>query len=628
MTRSKVFWLSAFAACFWPLIVDAQDGLDAPARRVETIVYTTARPSNWDVFLFVDGATEPRRLTDHPAFDYNATFSPDGEWVVFTSERNGNADLFALELQTAALHQLTRDEAMDDAAAFSADGRFLTFVSTRAGSPDIYSMEFLGGKGSEPVVLASSRGNDLNPVFSPDGKQIAFSSNRETSAVIPFSAGLYVMNADGSDPRRIVTGKLFDGSPAWSPDGKRLFFNSFGVSFDAKPVRLYSISLDGTGLQEHTSQDVYSFGCTTHKDGTVAWTEAVDVPEEFNGVRFSIKAARRANWSNVTTVCNGYLRPRFDSSGKRMLCHGPGPVDDLPLMPNGNPLARPGAARNVKLPDRDIRVVGVRAYFPSLGPDGQTLIASPWVHARHGRPAGPAPILRASLDGTGMKTIFSSPDEDMLWSTVQSRDGRWLYFCKGPPMAKPDANVDIWRTRSDGSDAQNLTADCSANDAFPDVSADGNRVVFRSGREGRYQIFMMDGDGKNVQRVTDGKGYHTMPAVSPDGGYVVYSSQAGLFGSGGFRLFIKSLNEPNSQARLLEPELNDLARADMHPRFSPDGKWVVFTSSRGGLNDDWHNCGFYPQPYGDLWAAPVDGSCRAIRLTDDKWEDGLAYWAR
>ena len=569
-----------------------------------------ARPANWDVFLFVDGASEPRRLTDHPALDYNAIFSPDGEWVVFTSERNGNADLFALELRTAALHQLTHDEAMDDAAAFSPDGRFLAFVSTRAGSPDIYSMEFMGGKGSEPVVLASSRGNDLNPVFSPDGKQIAFSSNRE-GGVLPYFAGLFVMNADGSDPRRIVTGKLFDASPAWSPDGKRLFFNSIGVSFDP-PNRQSGYTASRS--MEPVSKSIQVKTCTplaVRLSRTARWRgrKRLTYPKSLMESAFQLRQLGKATGRSNNNVCKGYLRPRFDSSGKRMLCHGPGPVDHLPLMPNGNPLVRPGAARNVKLPDRDIRVVGVRAYFPSLGPDGETLIASPWVHARHGRPAGPAPILRASLDGTGMKTIFSSPDKDMLWSTVQSRDGRWLYFCKGPPMAKPDANVDIWRSRPDGSDAKNLTADCSANDAFPDVSADGNRVVFRSGREGRYQIFMMDGDGKNVQRVTDGKGYHTMPAVSPDGSYVVYSSQTGLFGSGGFRLFIKSLNEPNSQARLLEPELKDLVRLDMHPRFSPDGKWVVFTSSRGGLNDDWHNCGFYPQPYGDLWAAPVDGSC-------------------
>jgi Tol biopolymer transport system component len=123
----------------------------------------------------------------------------------------------------------------------------------RAGSPDIFSMEFMGGKGSEPVGLASSRGNDLNPVFSPDGKQIAFSSNRE-GGVLPNFAGLYVMNADGSDPRRIVTGKLFDGSPAWSPDGKRLFFSS-GVSF--VPNRSGSTaSARWRRSPGHTSQDI------------------------------------------------------------------------------------------------------------------------------------------------------------------------------------------------------------------------------------------------------------------------------------------------------------------------------------------------------------------------------------
>jgi Tol biopolymer transport system component len=62
----------------------------------------------------------------------------------------------------------------------------------------------------------------------------------------------------------------------------------------------------------------------------------------------------------------------------------------------------------------------------------------------------------------------------------------------------------------------------------------------------------------------------------------------------------------------------------MHPRFSPDGKWVVFTSNRGGLNDEWPLTP-QPQPYGDLWAVPVAGG-PAIRLTSDKWEDGPSDW--
>ena len=593
------------------------------SRETETIVYTTLRPVNWDVFLFDDATNAPRRLTDHPALDYNATFSPDGAWVVFTSERNGNADLFLLELRTNALRQLTHDRAMDDAASFSPDGKSLIFVSTRSGSPEIFKMDLSRDGGDEQAVnLSNSPGSDLNPVFSPDGTRIAFSSNRETKSPLGNEAGLYIINADGTHARRIATGKRTDGSPAWSPDGKRLYFNSIGFSFNPKPVRIYSIAVDGTDLQEHTESTAYAFDCTVRMDGAVAWTQGVDAEHEFSGASFSIKSASAGDWSKTTTVCEGYLRPRFDPSGKRMLCHGPGPVDKLTQMPNGNPFGRAGADKVVTLPDRKVRVLGVRAYFPSLSADGSAITAMPWLHPKHGRPAGPSAIYRTQLDGNSASAVFSPTDEDVLWATLLSRDSRWLFFCKGPPMAKGTTDVDIWRVRSDGSEARNLTPDSSANDAFPDVSADGKRIVFRSGRESSFQIFVCDQDGNNVRRITDGKGRHTMPAISPDGSIVVYTSQF----DGGFRLFVQSLEKAGGVSRLLEPGIADLARADMHPRFSPDGKWIVFTSSRGGFNDDWHNCGFYPQPYGDLWAVPVDGSCPAIRLTNDKWEDGLAYW--
>ncbi len=99
----------------------------------ETIVYSTIRPANWDLYLFNEPGATPRQLTTDPSPDYNPAFSPDGRWVVFTSDRHGTADLFALDLNDPGEPvRLSSSNAMEDAAAFSPDGRSLAFVSTES----------------------------------------------------------------------------------------------------------------------------------------------------------------------------------------------------------------------------------------------------------------------------------------------------------------------------------------------------------------------------------------------------------------------------------------------------------------------------------------------------------------
>jgi Tol biopolymer transport system component len=155
--------------------------------------------------------------------------------------------------------------------------------------------------------------------------------------------------------------------------------------------------------------------------------------------------------------------------------------------------------------------------------------------------------------------------------------------------------------------------------------------VFRSGRhgeaergrDGNKEIYLMDGDGGGLRRLTHSAGNDTMPTVSPDGRWTVYATDRT---GRGMKLWIQSLEDPEDAGRLLEPERAHLTGIDMHPRFSPDGCWIVFTSDRAGLMDEWHLSGMFPQPYGELFAIPVDGSRSAIRLTHDKWEDALAWW--
>jgi Tol biopolymer transport system component len=103
----------------------------------------------------------------------------------------------------------------------------------------------------------------------------------------------------------------------------------------------------------------------------------------------------------------------------------------------------------------------------------------------------------------------------------------------GPTFGASDSDVDIWKVRLDGSGAVNLTPDSPANDAFPSISADGRRIVFRNGRDGGrgeaprdpaadMAIYVMGGDGEDSHRLTDADARETMPAISPDGEWVVY----------------------------------------------------------------------------------------------------------
>src|SRR5512142_417142 len=66
------------------LIAALPAGGDATRGR-ERIIYTALRPANMDIYLFDSPGKAPRRLTDHPALDYNPVFSPDGRCIVFCS---------------------------------------------------------------------------------------------------------------------------------------------------------------------------------------------------------------------------------------------------------------------------------------------------------------------------------------------------------------------------------------------------------------------------------------------------------------------------------------------------------------------------------------------------------------
>lgn len=620
----------------------AQAQTDAAAATdslVEAVVYTTLRPPNWDIYLFEKPGSPPRALTDDPALDYNAVISPDGRWVVFTSERTGNVDLYALELEAGvAPVRLTYHPAMDDAATFSPDGERLAFVSTRDGYADVFVMPFSPGETtaeSHAVNLTGRPSGDFNPAFSPNGRRIAFSrqenlwaSADSRTADEDFAVELYIMDADGSNVRRLsdpgseppLPTRRVSGSPAWSNDGQAIYYYRTGEEgFEIRRSRA-----DGSGDRLVTPD---GFSPAVRRDGRIAFVRPSQSGRRpSNGDVISI-AADGSDSRIESDALDSCFAPDFDRGSGQMVCHGPGPVDGLVLLDEGRAFAPAGASQQIDLPDRTLTVRGIRGAFPALTPAGEVVSTLSGISAAATR-AGLTEAMTESLhisavDGGGLRELFMPPS-GVAWGAAVANKGGWVVVAVGPPFASADARVDIWKLRLDGSDPMNLTSDDPGNDALPHISADGRRIVFRSGRDGNMAIYVMDGDGRDPRRLTDTAGRETMPALSPDGEWVVFTTDRADSRKGRFerKLWLQRID--GSEGRLLEPDRSDIPDLSMHPRFSPDGKWVVFTSNRGGFNDEW-SLTPNPQPYGDLWAVPVAGG-PAIRLTDNKWEDGPNDW--
>ena len=235
------------------------------------IAFQSDRDRNDEIYVMDADGGNQQNLTNHPDRDLAPAWSPDGTRIAFMSNRDGHIrkggvlltfEIYVMDADGGNPQNLTNDPNSDLSPAWSPDGKRIVFSSNREVNFEIYVMDADGGN---PQKLTNNPGTDHHPSWSPDGKRIAFSSYRGGHFIADseLTSEIYVMDADGANPHRLTENRKNDDSPAWSPDGTRIVFSSDRKG-DFTNYQIYVMDADGGNLQRLTEN--------RDNDGVPSWS--------------------------------------------------------------------------------------------------------------------------------------------------------------------------------------------------------------------------------------------------------------------------------------------------------------------------------------------------------------------
>ncbi len=194
-------------------------------------------------------------------------------------------------------------------------------------------------------------------------------------------------------------------------------------------------------------------------------------------------------------------------------------------------------------------------------------------------------IFTADLDGGNPRRLTTATGYDA--EGAYSRDGKLIAFasCRGasPEEMSLSKSVDIYVMNSDGTNVRRLT-NAPGYDGGPFISPNGKWVVFRSDRKKEHylQIYVIGVDGKNEVMLTDNNGVNWAPYWHPSAPYIIWTgADHSVPGRPNYDLWMMKHQVDGGKFSAGKPiRVTDHVAADVLPVFSPDGKKLMWTSTR------------------------------------------------
>ena len=442
------------------------------------------------------------------------------------------------------LQRLTTSGNASD-AAISPDGKWVAHVKSDAGQQSLWLRQVVTTSDTQVVPPSLQDYNGIT--FSKDGNYIYYSLGEPNSlpsfANTGFRRTLYQVPLLGGASRKVIEGVT---SPvSLSPDGTRLAF--LRASQIQGEIALIVANADGTGERQVAMRKVP----TQFSVGGPSWSP--DGKLIASGViNFDPNTRRAAATVIEVQVESGAERPVTSHTW-------PPPIGQVAWLADGSGLAviapEPGTPTNqiwhVSYPNGEVRKItnDLNNYRQlSLNADSGALV---------------------TVQTEGASSVWVLPQGDSS-RAKQISFGR--YDGQGGLSVMPNGRIvyvsresglnDIWIMDGDGKNQKQLTAN-AINNVHPWVTPDGRYIVFSSNRELlRRSIWRMDPDGGNLKRLTEGPG-DILPQSSPDGRWVVFWSNR----SGALRVWKVSIDGG------VPVQLTD--QVMYNPTVSPDGSQIA-----------------------------------------------------
>lgn len=496
-------------------------------------------------------------------------------------------------------------------------GEYLVYVSThenpgvpRASWAAVYSTHLKSGSTRRLTPYGVA---DFSPAVSTSGIYTAVASYGENGwagEVEDLTTDIYVfLTRDGTQRVKVVE---HGGWPSWVDD-RTIYFHRRGDDqwwsvYRALLPSEGPISTDSVKVERVTPVGIHAFTPATSPGNKNFIAVATRRPgssfrhiELFDLVKNEFKELTRFV-SARTHHLNPFISPDASRVGYHK-CRGEPNRKDSPQF----------MLENVRSPIPGLTLFRFTGSFPVFSPSGDRIayVDMPGVYV-------------VNRNGSNRRKVSDAMAFSTSWDPV--RPGI-IYTATGPTFASEGSQVDVISINVDDFNQHSqkrLTLD-GKNNAFPSPSPDGQWIVFRSGRSGHKNLYIMDavdGERRGLQRLTEGPWTDTMCSWSPDGDWIAFASDRENPGSGSFELY---LIHPNGTGLRKLIQSGTGGRTN-HPYFSPDGKSIVFTSDYSGISAEPISNPHHYQPYGEIHTIKLDGSDMK-RLTHNSYEDGTPAWS-